>query len=330
MANKRDAYLCLTAMLRVRETRLLSAEKAQRMLDAPSFEEAAKLLTDCGYPDLAQSTAEEIEAVLAERRDAAFAELSSLAPDPAIVSAFRMKYDYHNVKAILKGEAQGGDPSRLLTRSGRAAPETLLEAYREGRTVDLPNALGKAMEEARGVLARTANPQLADLILDQACFEEMKAAAEEAGCPFLAGYVRLLIDSTNLKSAVRTLRMHKDADFLQRVLLEGGEVPASRIAAAGDREALAALFASGKLAKAAALGAEAAAGGRMTEFERACDNAVNAYLRDAKLVGFGPEVLAAYIAAVEGELTAVRMILTGRLAGISPDTIRERLRDLYA
>ena len=35
-------------------------------------------------------------------------------------------------------------------------------------------------------------------------------------------------------------------------------------------------------------------------------------------------------AAVEGEIQAVRMILTGRLAGVKPQAIRERLRDLYA
>ena len=68
----------------------------------------------------------------------------------------------------------------------------------------------------------------------------------------------------------------------------------------------------------------------MTSFELACDNAVNEYLKKAKLVSYGPEALIAYIAAVEGEITAVRMILTGRLAGIEPQVIRERLRDLYA
>ena len=330
MAKKQDAYLCLSAMLRAREPQLLSGERAQRMLDAPSFEEAAKLLTDCGYPDMAQCRADEIEAILAERRDALLEEMNGLAPDKAIVAAFRMKYDYHNVKAILKAEAMGTDEAHLLTKAGRVAPEKLLEAYRESRYVDLPGELGKAMEEARTVLARTANPQMADLILDQACYGEMKAAAREAECPFLEGYVRLLIDSTNLKSAVRTMRMHKDADFLQSVLLTGGNVSESRIAAAGDGEALAGLFQNGKLEKAAALGAEAAAGGRMTAFELACDNAVTDYLKDAKLVGFGPETLVAYLAAAEGEITAVRMILTGRLAGIAPDTIRERLRDLYA
>ena len=40
--------------------------------------------------------------------------------------------------------------------------------------------------------------------------------------------------------------------------------------------------------------------------------------------------MTAFIAAQETEITAVRMILTGRLAGIAPETIQERLRDLYA
>ena len=53
-------------------------------------------------------------------------------------------------------------------------------------------------------------------------------------------------------------------------------------------------------------------------------------LGDAKLVAYGEEPVVAYLAAVESEITAVRMILTGRLAGIDPQTIRERLRDLYA
>ena len=65
-------------MLRAREPQLLSGEKAQRMLDAPSFEEAAKLLTDCGYPDMAACKADEIEAILAKRRDAVLAEARAL------------------------------------------------------------------------------------------------------------------------------------------------------------------------------------------------------------------------------------------------------------
>ena len=52
-------------MLRAREPRLLNDERAGRMLDAASFEDAAKLLTDCGYPDMSGFTAAEVERTLA-------------------------------------------------------------------------------------------------------------------------------------------------------------------------------------------------------------------------------------------------------------------------
>ena len=330
MAIKKEAYLSLSAMLRAREPKLLNAERAARMLDAASAEEAEKLLSDCGYGDLGGMNASQLEEVLTGRRNAAFDELAGLAPDPGIVDLFRVKYDIHNIKTILKAEAMGVDPHSLLSFSGRIAPEKLLEAHREEQTRDLPPILASAMREAGELLARTSNPQLADFVLDRACFEEMLRIAGDVGNPFILSYVRLQIDCANLKSAVRTLRMGKDSDFLGQALIPGGNVDRDRILAAADGESLAALFQSGALEKAAALTAETCQGGAMTAFERSVDNALNTYLRSAKLVSYGPEPLCAYLAAVEGEITAVRMILTGRLSGVSAETIRERLRDLYA
>ena len=81
---------------------------------------------------------------------------------------------------------------------------------------------------------------------------------------------------------------------------------------------------------AAALGAAALKGGAMTAFELECDNAVAGCLSAAKMIPFGAEPVAEYLALVECEITAARMILTGRLAGIEPEVIRERLRDINA
>lgn len=330
MSNKNEAYLCLSAMLRAREPKLLTNERAERMLDAPSFEEAAKLLTDCGYEDMSSMSAGEIETALAEHRAEVLAELEQLSPSKDIVDVFKMKYDYHNAKTLVKAEAMGTDPSRLLSASGRIAPEELTAAYNEGRWAELPDVMGDAMAEAKAVLARTSNPQLADIVLDQAYFTELKNAAQAAESDFLIGYAELLTDCANLKSAVRTLRMGKNGDFLQSVLLSGGSVDEARIASAGDIDGVAALFSATVLDKAAALGVEAVSGGSVTAFELACDNAVTAYLTDAQLISYGCEPVIAYMAAVEGEITAARMILTGRLSGVSPEIIRERLRDLYA
>ena len=330
MANKKEAFLCISAMLRSREPKLLNREKAERMLDAATFEDAAKLLSDCGYEDMAQMDAKQIEESLALHRSRIYEELGRFCPDSRVVDIFKLRYDYHNAKVILKAEAMGQDPKRLLSDSGRIPGAKLLEIYNEDKGILLPEKLAAAMEEAKGVLARTANPQLADFVLDKAYFAELQALAEAMENPFVKGYARLLIDSGNLRSLVRTLRMGKNQDFLTEVLVPGGNVGVERLAAAGDKDSLAALYVHTPLEKAGVLGAECLGGGSMTAFELACDNAVNAYLRGAKLISYGSEPVIAYMAAVEGEITAIRMILTGRLAGIAPQVIRERLRDMYA
>ena len=323
-------YLFLSTRVRALETQMLTRDRMEQMLEAKVPEDAAAVLLDCGYGDIRPLTVTGLNQALSAEQEKIYSELSFFAPDPVLIDVFKVRYDYHNAKVLLKSEAMGVDGAALYSRSGRFAPEKLQELYHEERYSELPESFGKALAEAKSILARTANPQLADFVLDRAMFEEMLAAAKATDCPFLTGYVRLLIDSSNLKSLVRTGRMHKDADFLRQVLLPDGNVDEDRLQAAGDGEGLTALFAHSPLEQAAARGAEALSGGSLTAFERACDNAVNTYLRAAKLVSYGPEAVAAYLAAVEGEITAVRMILTGKLAGIAPETIRERLRDLYA
>lgn len=325
-------YLFLSATLRAREANMLSRDKMDRMLSAQTFSESAKILTDCGYEDMSHMDAKGIDAALEDHRRAVFAELGRMAPQSEIVDAFRLKYDYHNAKVIVKAEGAGVNGEHLLSLSGSVDPHELLEAYEADDFRFLPEAIGRAMREAKSVLARTGNPQLADLELDRAYFDGMRELADKADSPFLAGYVRVLIDSANLRTSVRTVRMGRDQDFLMTALIPGGNADPSRLAqaAASGGDGLTSIFAAGWFKDAAALGAEAMKGGSMTAFELMCDNAVTAYLASAKLVSFGQESAVEYLALAENEITAIRMILTGKLAGIAPDVIRERLRDIDA
>ena len=49
----------------------------------------------------------------------------------------------------------------------------------------------------------------------------------------------------------------------------------------------------------------------------------------AKSVPFGVEAVIGYLVAKEIEFTAVRIIMSSRMAGITGETIRERLREAY-
>lgn len=323
-------YLFLSSRLRAMENNLLTQGRMERMLDAPTAEDAAKVLVECGYQELSRVDVDSVNQMLAQARDAVMADMAHCAPDPRMVDVFQIKYDYHNAKVLLKSEARGEAPERLLVDAGRLPGKVLAAAVAEGRFQDLPPILGKAIQAARELLGATKDPQQADFLLDQAYFQEMEALAQATGSPFLQGYVRLQVDVANLRSLVRVIRMGKDGEFLKTVLFQGGSLDLRRLVAAAEgNTGIEEIYAASNLAEAAALGQTAANGGSLTAFEKACDNALMAYLAGAKRVAFGEQPLIAYLAAKDSEFTTVRIILTGRLAGLSSDVIRERLRDAY-
>lgn len=323
-------YLFLSALLRARESGMLSKELMERMVDAPSFDDAVKLVTDGGYADMSGMNAVQVEAELSKHRMEIFRELENMVPEKEIVNVFRIKFDYHNAKVMVKSQGANVDAAYLLSDSGRISPTMLIEAYHSEDFRHFPYELKTAILEAKSVLQRTENPQLADFILDKAFFMELRSEAGKISSPFLKTYVGAMADSANLSAAVRTLRMGKDIDFLRKALVPGGtrgEETVAQAALSGD--GLEAVFAGTAFETAAAKGAKAASGGSLTEFELACDNAVTKVLTGAKYVGFGAEIVVAYLAAVESEITAVRMLLTGKLSGVKPEKLRERLRDSY-
>lgn len=329
--KKKDTeYLFLSATLRAREARMLTRERMERMLDAPSFAECARTLEDAGFGDMSGFSAGQIEAELSGHRRRVFEEIRGMTPEPAVVDVFRLKYDYHNAKTLIKAQGAGIDGASILSDSGRVDPAALAGQFHSEEYSDVPAAVVNAVTEARGVLARTGNPQLADIVLDKAQYAELLNIAAQMGSDFLAGYIRLMIDSANLRAAVRTLRIGRDTDFLKSSLITGGNVDADRIiSCAASSEGLAPLYIASPLERAGLKSAEVISGGPLTEFERMCDDAVTRYLSGAKLQSFGEGPVIAHLAAVEAEITAARMILIGRLSGIEPDIIRERLRESY-
>ena len=246
MAKKRSEYdyLYISARIHAMENRMLTRERMERMLDARTAEDAAKVLTECGYEDFPALTPAAIEHLLDQARLELFADLRKASPDPGIVDVFCIKYDYHNAKVLLKAAAMGTDPAGLFIDAGRCPVRQLREDFEREDLDHCTPVFRQAVAEARGVLASSADPQAADLILDRAYYEEMLQAARSVNSRFLEGYVRLSIDSANLRSAVRSARMGRGADFLKRVLIQGGNVKLdSLIAAATGGADLAGVFA---------------------------------------------------------------------------------------
>ena len=324
-------YLAISARIRAMETGLLTRERMEQVLEARSDDEAVKILQECGYPELDATHPEAMDAALSAAREATLADLGDSAPDPRYIDIFKMKYDYHNAKAVLKAGAMGTDPDRMLMDMGRVPAAELKEAIQSGELENLPSRLADAVREAREVLDTTRDPQLSDIVLDRWCYLDMDDVAEATGSAFLHGYVKAQIDAANLRSLVRTLRMGKNADFLKGVLFSGGDISEDAILSVSTNggSGLMELYGSTRFRAAAESGEEALKGGALTDFEKRCDDAVGDYLAGAQFVPFGEAPLLGYLAARETEYTNLRILLLGRGTGLPADVIRARLRASY-
>lgn len=344
MLTDRD-YLFLDAMIKLRASSLLSFEKLCQMAASGSSETARQILADAGWPKMAGMSVPEIDAVLTRRREQLYDDITRDIPEDEVIGLLRLKYDYHNAKVIIKSEASGMKGEALLSDVGSVSPKMLKSAFEESDYRAVPSTLGKAMDEAKSVLARTQNPQLADFVLDRAYFEEMRELAEaveadprqltplldsEAQGRFPLRYRALLIDCANLRTCVRCVRMGKDADFMAGALIPGGSVSVDNLVrAALSGDGLANAFFASPLAQAAALGASVMKGGEMTRFEKECEDSIMRYLANLRLTEFGPVLVVWYLTVEETNLINVRMILTGLQAGVSPEKLKERLRETY-
>ncbi len=331
MSHEKDLdYLTISARIHAMENRLLNQERMERMIEAKDLGDAAKVLTECGYDDMGQVTAQAIEETLSKAQTDLFHDLGSAVGNRALLDVFRCKYDYHNAKVLVKAEALHQNQEALLVGGGRYDPARLAEDYGREDLRGCSDVFRRGVTRARETLGATGDPQMADFILDRAYFEELTQLAKQADSKFVQGFVALSIDVANLRSCVRASRLGKGMEFLQQVLVPGGNVPARTLATARGDE-LGSLFRTSSLAQAAATGSALSApgSGALTDFERECDDAVMDYLGAGRRVAFGEQPIVGYLYAREAEMTAIRTILSGRMAGLDGDTIRQRLRRTY-
>ena len=321
--RKDTDYLFLASRVRALERKLLTAPRIEQLLTAGDVAACSQLLSELGYEPIHDEAS--LQASLKQQREAVFSDIARFMPEPELLDVFRLKYDYHNIKTLLKDRSGG----RLLMDAGCISAADMERQYAEsGNWQFLPKEMADAAKEAADVLAETGNPQRSDFILDRAYFAQLRRLAQESRCAYLQEYIRAMIDAANLRSLVRTERLRTDPGFLRQVLFDGGSVSVDTIVAhAGNGPA--ALYRATPFRAAAEAGEEAVKGGSLTAFERACDNAVLLAAGKARSIPFGVEVVLGYLAAKEAEWTAVRIIMSGRMAGMTADAIRERLRDQY-
>jgi V/A-type H+-transporting ATPase subunit C len=131
---------------------------------------------------------------------------------------------------------------------------------------------------------------------------------------------------------LRLKKLGKDIQFLSDVLIENGNIDSEEIAIIyiESPDTMVMKFKNSRISKWLKNGLEAYnSSGRISAFEKSMDNHLIDLIKESKSVVFGPEPIFAYLVAKEMEIKVLRIIMVSKLNNISPQAIRERLRELY-
>lgn len=326
-------YLFSTARVRSVEKNMLTRERAEKMIDAKTAEDAIKVLDDCYYGNVNELTdVNDYEKLLSEEHKKTYDFIISIAPELSYFNMFLYPYDYHNLKVIMKSEYLGIDASEALINTGSIDVKTLKYSVRERDFSNLTDNMESALKEIIEDFPKNNDPQIIDIILDKYCYDEMLKSAEETNNQFIIDYVRMQIDTINIKSYVRLRKMNKSWDFFTKIFLNGGKIYEQVFIKNYDEsfDKFAEYLSAFDFKEIFIEGTEALEEtGKFTTLEKLLDNKLIEYIKSAKYVPFGIEPLVGYLIAKDNEIKIARIILAGKTAGISPELIRERLRETY-
>jgi V/A-type H+-transporting ATPase subunit C len=310
--------------IRVLETRMLGRSSYERLLDAPTFAEQLRVLSDTHfgrYLDGAK-TATDVERGIDASLEGLYDEFLQKANLPeAVVGFFRAPNDFAHLKAVVKSRLLGARLDAQLSPLGTVA----VEAFDD--PAGIPGSLG---ETASALLEAEQTPaaEEIDAAVDRSMFEALSGLAREAGIPFLSELAANMVDVANVKVLMRSCLAGRTVEDTEAALVPGGTFDARALAPAVRKPAaeLAAL-----LADRGAVSASGAAD--LTDLQRidvVADEAVGALMHKARLAANGPEPVIAYVLARQSEAVSVRALLVGKLAGLDREVVRARLREAIA
>ncbi|MBR0258030.1 MAG: V-type ATPase subunit [Synergistaceae bacterium] len=223
------SYVYTVARLRGMENHILDTAFFSRLMDSSGIDDALKALGETSYSQWITGPGNFDKAIDSEML-ATCTELESFVPDKELLDIFRLPYDFHNVKVLLKGlfKVRGGELEGrrydLLSKLGTIDTEELTNAIETEEYGFLPYGMTDLIPQCWQLWDATKNAQAVELLIDHAMFAAMLKVAEGLKMPDITRWVKSKIDAENLKSAIRLARMKYDSAKALPFFHEGGTI----------------------------------------------------------------------------------------------------------
>ncbi|MBQ3346628.1 MAG: V-type ATPase subunit, partial [Synergistaceae bacterium] len=223
------SYVYTVARLRGMENHILDTAFFSRLMDSANVDDALKALGETSYSQWISGAGNFDKAIDSEML-ATCEELESFVPDKELLEIFRLPYDFHNVKVLLKGlfKVRGGEAEGrrydLISKLGTIDTELLTNAIETEEYSYLPYGLTDLIPQCWQLWDASKNAQAVELLIDHQMFKAMLGVADGLKMPEISAWVKHRIDAENLRSAVRLARMKYESAKALPFFHEGGTI----------------------------------------------------------------------------------------------------------
>lgn len=213
----------------VMTTKLLGADKFNRLAECVSLAEALKVLSECGYAT-GSVAGNGYESVLNAETDANLALLKELCFDQNALSYFLCKYDYHNAKVLMKRKYARLDGVDGCFLNASQDIEAMQQSIVNDNYSQFSTTMAEACDQVDVCFANgDRSPQTVDRILDVAMFREMHERAKKCSVSLVKRLCKWEADTANVALVYRLKKAARPQNSLDDWFVCGGTISKNQL-----------------------------------------------------------------------------------------------------
>lgn len=316
-------FLYQNAQIKSRESKLLTQQGVQRLLDASDTREASRALAELGFG----TDGENFDVVFKRAEDENIAILKEMNEGGAL-DAFLIESDYTNLKILLKAYVSG-------LKAETFAPDGLFEvgflqnAIETGEVAALPKQMQEIILKTQEALASgQISAHKLDIDVDKTQYAHQLELCKKSG-KVAKEYFEKRIDYLNISSFERARRLNLDQSFFEECFINGGKIALTTFQSVWElhgEELLEPFKETAYFEDLKALDE----GGKLVVFEAKTDDSLLKVWKSEKDDLYSIAPIVAFYMSRKTELKIAKLIVAGVKNRVAPQIIKERMRELYA
>lgn len=316
-------FLYQNAQIKSRESKLLTQQGVQRLLDASDTREASRALAELGFG----TDGENFDVVFKRAEDENIALLKEMNEGGAL-DAFLIESDYTNLKILLKAFVSG-------SKAETYAPDGLFEvgflqnAIETGEVAVLPKQMQEIiLKTQEALVSGQISAHKLDIDVDKTQYAHQLELCKKSG-KVAKEYFEKRIDYLNISSFERARRLNLDQSFFEECFINGGKLALTTFQSVWElhgEELLKPFKETAYFEDLKALDE----GGKLVVFEAKTDDALLKVWKSEKDDLYSIAPIVAFYMSRKTELKIAKLIVAGVKNRVAPQIIKERMRELYA